>query len=420
MSKSTKNINIFQGIGILVSTLLGSSIFIIPAMAASLAGDKSIIAWFLTIFCVLPVAATFGSLGAKYQNDGGTAYFIKKSFGDKFERFTSWLYLSALPICPPIIVITGASYLGAIWGANSFQLLSICLLMLGGLFAINLIGLKFAGKIQVVVSVIVVSILLTLIIAALLKVNLFNTLNLQPNFADISVMKTTIALLFWCFVGIEAVVHISGDFKNVERDFPLTIFISLFIVGAICILLSLIVLKFHAFGDESMNSNYIVYLFDILLGTSGKIFVAIMAFLTCISATNLYMISFAKMIHSMSLNGSISTKFSKVNKNQIPVNALIIGYGLVSLTVILKYTFDINLDSIILYTNTVFIAIYLLASIAGMVLLDGGKKYLSVISTLFCSIIFLSLGLKCLYIVALFLVFALVEYLVKAKSTAQI
>ena len=109
MNTNAKNLNIFQGVGILVSTLLGSSIFIIPAMAASLAGDKSIIAWILTILCILPVAATFGNLGAKYQNDGGTAYFIKKSFGDKFERFTSWLYLSALPICPPIIMITSTS-----------------------------------------------------------------------------------------------------------------------------------------------------------------------------------------------------------------------------------------------------------------------------------------------------------------------
>lgn len=420
MNTNAKNLNIFQGVGILVSTLLGSSIFIIPAMAASLAGDKSIIAWILTILCILPVAATFGNLGAKYQNDGGTAYFIKKSFGDKFERFTSWLYLSALPICPPIIVITGASYLGTIWGATQLQLIAICFAMLGGLFAINLVGMKFASKLQSFVSIFVVSILLTLIVTAMFKVDLTAHLFIQPVFGDISLMKTTVALLFWCFVGLEAVVHIAGDFKNVTRDFPLTIFISLLIVGAICILLGLIVLRFHAFGSEEVNANYIVFLFDVLLGSSGKIFVAIMAFFTCLSSINLYMISFAKMLHTMSQSGNVSTKLCKVNKHHMPVNALLTCYIIAASTIVLKYAFHINLDAIILYANTIFVAIYLLASIAGIILLDGWKKHLAVISTLFCSMIFLSLGWKCFYIAALFAVFTALEYIIKQKHTIKI
>ncbi|WP_110953398.1 L-methionine/branched-chain amino acid transporter [Anaerosinus massiliensis] len=420
MQKRIKSLNVYQGVGVLVSTLLGSSIFVIPAMAADLAGEKSVIAWLLTILCVIPVAFTFSSLGVKYPNEGGTAYFIKKSFGEKFGKFTSWLYLSALPICPPIIVITGANYIGAIWGADQWQVFFICIVMLIGLFCINLYGLEFASKMQTFISVLVVGILMTLIFLAAAKVNLIAGVAVHLNFSDISVLKTTISLIFWCFVGIEAVVHIASDFKSVERDFPITILISLCIVGSICILLSLIVLKFHTYGSEALNANYIVALFSILIGESGKIFVAIMAFFTALAAANLYLVSFAKMIYAMSITGDLSKTFRTKNKNGMPVHALLACYGLSILTIVMKYILDINLEQLIFYANSVFIAIYLLASIAGIVLLSGGKRYLAVISTIFCSVIFVSLGWKSVYVIGVPLLFCAIQYFMHQKYVLRI
>lgn len=218
--KSNQKLTLCQGIGLLVSTLLGSSIFVVPAMAASMLGEQSIFAWIVIMFCVLPVAFCFSSLGTRYPNEGGTAFFIQQAFGERLERFTSWLFLSALPMGPPIIIITGAAYLGSIWQLGTAGILVIELVTLGLLFFSNRYGLQFMSRIQSLITMVILAILTTLIGRAFWAADLFQPLPLVLPFENISPLLSAMGLLFWCFVGIEAVAHLSESFKNVKRDFP--------------------------------------------------------------------------------------------------------------------------------------------------------------------------------------------------------
>ncbi|WP_099203469.1 amino acid permease [Miniphocaeibacter massiliensis] len=79
-----------QGIGILVSTLLGSGIFIVPAMIASEVGILSIFCWILIIILMIPIAITFGDLGAKYPNASGAAFFVESAFGKGIGKAISF------------------------------------------------------------------------------------------------------------------------------------------------------------------------------------------------------------------------------------------------------------------------------------------------------------------------------------------
>ncbi|MFC6670470.1 hypothetical protein [Marinobacterium aestuariivivens] len=71
MSRLTQELSLLQGIGLLTTSLLGTGIFIVPAVAASLAGQASLWAWPLLILLVLPIAFTFAQLGRRYPHAGG-------------------------------------------------------------------------------------------------------------------------------------------------------------------------------------------------------------------------------------------------------------------------------------------------------------------------------------------------------------
>lgn len=66
MTTLQKSIPLYQGIGLLVSTLLGSGIFVVPAIAATIAGGNSLISWVLMVLFVIPIALLFSHLGALY------------------------------------------------------------------------------------------------------------------------------------------------------------------------------------------------------------------------------------------------------------------------------------------------------------------------------------------------------------------
>lgn len=414
--KSNQKLTLFQGIGLLVSTLLGSSIFVVPAMAASQLGEQSIWGWIIIMLCVLPVAFCFSSLGTSYPNEGGTAFFIRQAFGERLERFTAWLFLSALPMGPPIIIITGAAYLGSIWQLAPAGILAIELVTLGLLFLSNRYGLQFMSRIQSLMTLVILAILTTLIGRAFWAADLFRSLPPAPSLASMPSLWSAMGLLFWCFVGIEAVAHLSESFKNVKRDFPLTIFSSIAIVGGICLLLGIIVVRYHAYGTPALNANYMVYLFARLFGGPGEIFVAVMAFFTCLASVNLYMVSFSKMLHAMSLTGDLPAGLQATNRHNVPVRAMAVCYGIVAGTLLLCYAIALPLEELILYANTVFVAVYLLASLAGVVLLRGFRLFTAMVSTLFCGAVFFSLGNRCLYVALLFVGVNAVEYILYRRQ----
>ncbi|MBN0638820.1 L-methionine/branched-chain amino acid transporter, partial [Pseudomonas aeruginosa] len=55
-----------QGVGLLSTSLLGTGVFAVPALAALVAGDNSLWAWPLLILLVFPIAIVFALLGRHF------------------------------------------------------------------------------------------------------------------------------------------------------------------------------------------------------------------------------------------------------------------------------------------------------------------------------------------------------------------
>lgn len=421
MSSLKKSLTLYQGIGILVSTLLGSSIFIIPAMVASIVGTKSILSWILMILAILPIALTFSNLGILYPNAGGTAFFIRNAFGEKFENFAAWLYLSVVGIGPPVVIITGANYLGSVINTNSMGIFFICLGMILTMLLINLYGIELAGNIQTLISIIIVAIICVIVVLSLSQNPMLISKNISFTMEtyQIGSMLRSMSIIFWSFVGIEAITHLAPEFKNVEKDFPKTVVISILIVGFLCLLLSLIVLQYHAYGDENLNSGYITYLLDKLVGGYGKNFVGILGFLTCFATVNLYILSFSRQILSMSQNKVLPSFFSKVTHKDVPIYSMIPCFLIVFLTIVAKFTFNINLDELILYANGIFISVYLLASVSGFALFRGFRKLIAFLATIICLIILLCIGTKVIYAIAVLIFSVLWDCTYKKYLSSQ-
>ncbi|MCP5077516.1 MAG: amino acid permease, partial [Psychromonas sp.] len=167
MSTYNQSISVTHGVGMLVSALLGSGVFIIPAIAASVAGEWSLLAWLIMGLLILPIVFTFAALGKKHPHAGGTAYFVQLAFGDKAARIVSWLFIWVVALGAPVIIITGANFLvnalvavGVVVASTQKILFFCAMLMLCLLLLFNLFGLKTAAIIQTLFSICIVSCLL--------------------------------------------------------------------------------------------------------------------------------------------------------------------------------------------------------------------------------------------------------------------
>ncbi|SUX70898.1 permease [Citrobacter braakii] len=75
MSGLKQELGLAQGIGLLSTSLLGTGVFAVPALAALVAGNNSLWAWPVLIVLVFPVAIVFAVLGRHFPSAGGGGAF---------------------------------------------------------------------------------------------------------------------------------------------------------------------------------------------------------------------------------------------------------------------------------------------------------------------------------------------------------
>ncbi len=87
-----QELSLAQGVGLLSTSLLGTGVFAVPALAAMLAGHDSLWAWPVLIVLVFPIAIAFAALGRHFPSAGGAAHFVAIAFGPKLGKVTGWLF----------------------------------------------------------------------------------------------------------------------------------------------------------------------------------------------------------------------------------------------------------------------------------------------------------------------------------------
>lgn len=91
MSGLKQELGLAQGIGLLSTSLLGTGVFAVPALAALVAGNNSLWAWPILIILVFPIAIVFAILptyptlvAAVQMDDTGTTRIGKFVFNHPF------------------------------------------------------------------------------------------------------------------------------------------------------------------------------------------------------------------------------------------------------------------------------------------------------------------------------------------------
>ena len=156
MSRLNKDLGLLQGVALLSTSLLGTGIFAVPALAASVAGAASLWAWLLLIVLVLPVAFTFAQLGRRFPHAGGAPHLIGRAFGARSERLSAMLFLAVLPVGLPAALQIATGFCQALLPLGRGAALAVQLLTLG---AMLLLGRRPAGASSLVQGLIAVAIL---------------------------------------------------------------------------------------------------------------------------------------------------------------------------------------------------------------------------------------------------------------------
>ncbi len=398
MSGLKQELSLAQGVGLLSTSLLGTGVFAVPALAAQVAGSDSLWAWPILIVLVFPIAIAFAALGRHFPSAGGAAHFVGMAFGPRMAKVTAWLFLSVIPVGLPAALQIAAGFWQAAfgWDANGLLVIQIATLVV-----IWLLGTRSAGSsanIQTLIAILVVA----LVAAIWWRGGITPAQIPWPAVSDISPpnMFHALAVMFWCFVGLEAFAHLATEFRHPERDFPRALLMGLLVAGAVYWGCTVAVLHFHAYGEHQAAAASLPGIVVQLFGEHALWVACIIGYLACFASVNIYTQSFARLVWSQAQEKP-GGALAKLSAGQVPVNALSAVVGSCLIFTLLIYTLKLPLDTLLVYANGIFVLIYLMCMLAGCRILQRRSRLMAIIGSLLCLLLLAIIGWKSLYALAM-------------------
>ncbi|RED44970.1 APC family permease [Seonamhaeicola aphaedonensis] len=224
----------------IINIIVGSGIFVLPAIVASHMGPASIIAYVFCGFLMAMIMLCFAEVGTKVTNTGGPYTYIEAAFGD-YAGFISGFFvigtfLFADAAVSNALVDVLASNL-PYFSETPVKILFLFILFFG-LAYINVIGLKQGIGLVKFNTIAKLIPLILLILVGFKDVSQSNLV--IETIPSISTLGKTSLILFFAFQGCETGLIIGGEVINPKRTIPRAIFTSIAAVVIIYILVQTI------------------------------------------------------------------------------------------------------------------------------------------------------------------------------------
>ncbi len=389
MSRSTPQLGRLGGLVLLATSLLGSSVFVVPVLGVQIAGQSSLVSWILLIAFMLPMAMVFGQLGRAYPHAGGVSHWSGKALGPRAEWVTALMLVSVIPVGLPAALLLTMVFLERLIPLSApFDLLAQ-LLVLVTAYGLNRAGLRASAFVQTLIIIGTLVFILALALATPI-----NLAGLTPVISDYSPIFAAAGLMLWCFLGLEIVANLAEEFKNPERDIPWVVVGGIVIAGCVYYLCAATVLSS---GSQEVSAGTLLTLAQNRLGSIGVTLLSVFGFLACFASLNTYLNGFSRGLWSLADEGKLPQALARRSQRQVPVAALNLIFAVCAASTIVFYLDWLDLAQLITLANAHFILVYLAAMISATLLLGGAQRWVAIAGTLACIAGFLTLGWASLY-----------------------
>jgi amino acid efflux transporter len=319
------------------------------------------------------------------------------AFSPRAGAYIGWFFLMSVPIGAPVAALTGAGYMTAAmgWGDESRMMLAAAMLAVG--LIINWIGMKVAGRIQIAVVIAIVAVLIFAIAAALPQMETVHFTPFVPH--GWFPVGQAAAILFWCFIGWEAVSHMSEEFTNPQRAAVKGVTIAAVIVGLLYFLTALATVGTQSYlaGDSDAS---LVWVISRAIGPWGAIIAGLTGIFICTATIIAYVGAASRVAYALSRQGQAFRWMGILSQRfHTPIGGIAFLSVCFVIIMVLYGSGTVSLTNLIQFPNATFILTYLGGCAAGIKLLRGSRwgvaiSWISFIST---AIVFPFVGWAMLY-----------------------
>lgn len=346
-------------VAISIGSMLGSGIFVLPAVGFSITGPSLYLAFLLAAITILPAAVSKSELASAMPSAGGTYIYLERTFGPLAGTVAGLgLYLSML-LKASFALVGFSAYLSLL---TEVPITYAALTLLLVIVILNIMGV---GKVSGFVSLIVATSILTLISLSGASIPILDPVNFKPLMKNGSTgLLSATALVFVAYAGVTKVAAIAEEIKNPRKNLPRGILFSMLIVTFIYCSTTYVLAGSFPISDLAGNLRPIHSLAELIGGHKLGITVAVIAVLTMTSQANAAILSASRFPFAMGRDNLLPARFGRINSRFLtPVWSILLSGCVVTYAVIF-----LDIEKIAKLASSFMILIYMTESIAVIVL----------------------------------------------------
>lgn len=426
MKTKDEKLGLWLLVFVALGSMIGSGIFNSPKDLIQVANPQgTMLTWVIGGIGALMLALVFVYLaGRKPELKSGVYAYARDGFGDYMGFNSAWGYWS-------VGWLGNISYLALFFktlndllgkqALSPIQSFFIGSAILWFYYAILRAGVKEGAILNFIVTVakLIPIILIILLAPALFDWELFHITDWQWELAANGAATTPIqqvgnamAIVLWCFVGVEAASVLSGRARKQKAVRTATI-LSTLIVLAIYMLITLIAMASIPAGELASSETPLALVLErTIIGVAGGIIIKLGIMVSVLGASLSWILLSVETMYAAARDNVMPRYLAKVNSKGTPVNALLLtqGFTQVFLLAILSPRLNETYLAAITIATTLVLIPYLLSSLYAVKTALRYRKeektarnvIIALLGTLYSTYVIYAVGIKYLFLSVLF------------------
>lgn len=326
---------------LVVGNTIGIGIFLLPASLAPF-GFNATIGWLVTVLGCVALARVFARLAREMPNADGPYGYIRTTLGDIPAYLAIWCYWVSLWITNAAIATGVVGYIGAVFpGVAALQPALVALALLWVFVAINLLGVRTGGRVQVVTTALK---LLPMVAVALLGAWLLLT---QPavytqhlpsaplRMGDI-VTASTIAL--FAMLGLESATVPAARVMDPARTIPRATIAGTVLTAVIYMIVSTVPMLLIPEAELATTSAPFATVMDRFAAAGVGRWLALFVVVSGLGALNGWTLLVGELTRTMAENGVMPAPLAGSNRRGAPAVSLLVTGLFASGMILMSYS----------------------------------------------------------------------------------
>jgi APA family basic amino acid/polyamine antiporter len=321
MSDLRRRLTLFDGAALLVGSVIGSGIFVVPSLIAQRIPEPGLVIaiWVFSGLLVLCGAVTLAELGTMLPESGGLYVYMREAYGPFWAFLYGWtIMLVAIPSSVAALVTAFLQYLQLFLPLSFAAGKALGIALVLGLAWINVRGVKQGAGVQNLFTILKVSGLVALIGVALVTMrgDASNLLPLAPAAVSTSLLTaiglSMISTLF-AYDGWQFVSLIAGEIRDPQKNIPRSILVGVVLVIAIYVSANLAYIFVLGQARIAASERVAADAMAAMIGPAGATFITLTILASTFGAMSANVLAGPRVFFAMARDGVFFAALSKVH-----------------------------------------------------------------------------------------------------------